>query len=286
MGLAVRRLPDIKQVLPVDEVRLDFRARDQFAGKEVEDKMRACRPHVVLPGKVYHLLVRHSVELFRIVVPHRIIRIHTVNVGKVKHPFCAQAFCQKHCIRISRYAWDGAAHHVIATEGGHTDFAPTTEQEIALLQFMMKKHPDHVSSERLISGEGLINIYQFLKTLNYAQALPQTEQQMTERDPAAVIGEAAIEGGDVLCVDALTLFCRLYGAESGNLALKCLPYAGIYLAGGIGAKILPFLNNGEFMRGFLAKGRYRPILQKISVKVCTNSEVGLLGALSYAQKRR
>ncbi len=183
-------------------------------------------------------------------------------------------------------AWDGAAHHVIATEGGHTDFAPTTEQEIALLQFMMKKHPDHVSTERLISGEGLINIYQFLKTLSYAQALPQTEQQMVERDPAAVIGEAAIEGGDVLCVDALTLFCRLYGAESGNLALKCLPYAGIYLAGGIGAKILPFLNNGEFMRGFLAKGRYRPILQKISVKVCTNSEVGLLGALSYAQKRR
>jgi len=181
-------------------------------------------------------------------------------------------------------AWDGAAHHVIATEGGHTDFAPTNEQEIALLQFMMKKHPEHVSSERLISGEGLINIYQFLKTLNYAEALPQTEQQMAERDPAAVIGEVGIEGGDVLCVDALTLFCRLYGAESGNLALKCLPYAGIYLAGGIGAKILPFLKNGEFMQGFLAKGRYRSILQKISIKVCTNPEVALLGALSYAKK--
>ena len=181
-------------------------------------------------------------------------------------------------------AWDGAVHHVIATEGGHTDFAPTNEQEIALLQFMMKKHPEHVSSERLISGEGLINIYQFLKTLNYAEALPETERQMAERDPAAVIGEVGIEGGDVLCVDALTLFCRLYGAESGNLALKCLPYAGIYLAGGIGAKILPFLKNGEFMQGFLAKGRYRSILRKISIKVCTNPEVALLGALSYAKK--
>ena len=181
-------------------------------------------------------------------------------------------------------AWDGTAHHVIATEGGHTDFAPTNEQEIALLRFMMKKHPEHVSSERLISGEGLVNIYQFLKTLNYAEALPETEQQMAEHDPAAVIGEAGIKGDDVLCVDALTLFCRLYGAESGNLALKCLPYAGIYLAGGIGAKILPFLKNGEFMQGFLAKGRYRSILQKISIKVCINPEVALLGALSYAKK--
>ena len=181
-------------------------------------------------------------------------------------------------------AWDGTAHHVIATEGGHADFAPNNEQEIALLQFMMKKYPEHVSVERLISGEGLVNIYQFLKTLNYAKALPQTEQQMATRDPAAVIGEFGSEGADILCVDALTLFCRLYGAESGNLALKCLPYAGIYLAGGIGAKILPFLNNGEFMQGFLAKGRYRSILQKISVKVCTNLDVALLGALSYAKK--
>ena len=183
-------------------------------------------------------------------------------------------------------AWDGTAHHVIATEGGHADFAPNNEQEIALLQFMMKKYPEHVSVERLISGEGLVNIYQFLKTLNYAKALPQTEQQMATRDPAAVIGEFGSEGADILCVDALTLFCRLYGAESGNLALKCLPYAGIYLAGGIGAKILAFLQQGEFMQGFLAKGRYRSILQTISVKVCTNPEVALLGALSYAQKRR
>ena len=182
-------------------------------------------------------------------------------------------------------AWDGTNHHVIATEGGHTDFAPNNEQEIALLKFMMKKHPEHVSFERLISGEGLINIYQFLKTHQYAQVLPETEQKMTERDAAAVIGEAGIEGNDVLCVEALTLFCRLYGAESGNLALKCLPYAGIYLAGGIGAKILPFLKKGYFMRGFMAKGRYRSLLQKISVKVCTNPEVALLGALSYAEKK-
>jgi len=182
-------------------------------------------------------------------------------------------------------AWDGTAHHVIASEGGHTDFSPNNEQEIALLRHLMEKYPDHVSCERLVSGEGVINIYQFLKHINYAETNPETEQQMTVRDPAAVIGEAGVAGTDALCVEALELFCRLYGAESGNMALKCLSYGGVYLAGGIGAKILPLLQQGEFMRGFLAKGRCRAVLQKISVKVCTNPEVALLGALSYAKNR-
>jgi len=181
-------------------------------------------------------------------------------------------------------AWDGSTHHVLASEGGHADFAPTNEQEIALLKYMLEKYPEHISCERLISGEGLVNIYRFLKHINYAPTNMETEQHMTERDHAAVIGEAGVAGSDALCVEALKLFCRLYGSEAGNLALKCLPYGGVYLAGGIGAKILPVLQQGDFMRGFLAKGRCRPVLQKISVKVCTNPEVALLGALSYAKK--
>ncbi len=182
-------------------------------------------------------------------------------------------------------AWDGAAHHVLASEGGHADFAPHNEQEIALLRHLMKKHPEHVSYELLLSGEGLINIYQFLKHANESAINPQTERQMLERDPAAVIGEAGVAGSDALCVEALSLFCRIYGAEAGNLALKCLPYGGIYLAGGIAAKILPVLQQGEFMRGFLTKGRCRQVLQKLSIKVCTNPEVALLGALSYATNK-
>lgn len=182
-------------------------------------------------------------------------------------------------------AWDGTAHHVIANEGGHTDFSPTNDQQIALLRHLMEKYPEHVSWERLLSGEGLTNIYQFLKHIKYAPINPETEQHLTERDPAAVIGEAGVAGNDALCVEALKLFCRLYGSEAGNLALKCLPYGGVYLAGGIGAKILPVLQQGEFMRGFLAKGRCRAVLQKISAKVCTNPEVALLGALSYAKKQ-
>lgn len=181
-------------------------------------------------------------------------------------------------------AWDGVSRHVIASEGGHADFAPTNEQEIELFRYLVAKYPEHISCERLISGEGLVNIYQFLKHINYASTNPETEQYMAERDHAAVIGEAGVAGTDALCVVALKLFCRLYGAESGNLALKCLPYGGVYLAGGIGTKILPMLQQGDFMRGFLAKGRCRAILQKISVKVCINPEVALLGALSYARK--
>ncbi len=181
-------------------------------------------------------------------------------------------------------AWNGEAYHVIASEGGHTDFSPTNELELALLKQMLEKHPDHVSWERLVSGEGLINIYSFLKQINYAAVNPETEQQLTERDPASVIGEQGVAGVDPLSFEALKLFCRLYGVESGNLALKCLPYGGIYLAGGIAAKILPVLRQGDFMDGFLAKGRCRPILQKISVKVCTNPEIALLGALSYAEQ--
>jgi glucokinase len=182
-------------------------------------------------------------------------------------------------------AWDGAEHHVIASEGGHVNFAPVNEQEIALLRYLLEKYPGHVSCERLISGDGLVNIYQFLKHINFAPTNSETEQQMLLRDPAAVIGEAGVSGKDGLCVEAVKLFCRLYGSEAGNLALKCLPYGGVYLAGGIAAKILPVLEQGDFMRGFLAKGRCRTILQGISIKVCTNPEVALMGALSYAIKQ-
>jgi glucokinase len=150
---------------------------------------------------------------------------------------------------------------------------------------LLEKYSEHVSFKRLLSGEGLVNIYQFLKHINYAPPNPETEHYISKRDPAAVIGETGVAGNYALCVEALKLFCKIYGSESGNLALKCLPYGGVYLAGGIGAKILPVLQQGEFMRGFLAKGRCRGIMQRISIKVCTNPEVALLGALSYAKKQ-
>ena len=178
--------------------------------------------------------------------------------------------------------WDGETHHPIATEGGHTDFAPSNEQEIELLKFLWKRYPDHVSYERLVSGEGLHNIYQFLKQSG-VEPSAEIEQVLKATDDApSVIGEAGVSARDRLCQQALELFCRIYGNEAGNLALKCLPYGGVYLAGGIAPKILPLLQQGCFLEGFLAKGRYHQILQKISVRVCLNPEVGLLGAFQKA----
>jgi glucokinase len=181
-------------------------------------------------------------------------------------------------------AWNGKAYQVLASEGGHTDFAPGSEQEIALLRYLWEKYPGHVSYERLLSGEGLVNIYQFLKNSGHAPVQSGVEERMAEYDPAAVIGEAGVAGTDALSVSALSLFCRIYGAEAGNLALKCLPYAGIYLAGGIAPKILPLLTRGDFMEGYLEKGRYRAALKQIPVKVCINQEIGLLGALAFASR--
>lgn len=181
---------------------------------------------------------------------------------------------------------DGKQPHVIATEGGHTDFAPTDTQQIALLSFMQTRYPEHVSYERLVSGVGIEAIFDFLKqTGDYVVSAELETQLQNADDLAAVIGAKAVENSDELCTATLKLFAKIYGAEAGNLALKCLPYGGVYLAGGIAAKCLPVLQSGAFLEGFLAKGRYRSALEKIAVKVCIQPEVGLLGALHFGQTR-
>ncbi len=179
---------------------------------------------------------------------------------------------------------NGKQHFVIANEGGHCDFAPTDAQQIELLSFMQARYPDHVSYERLVSGVGIVAIYDFLKQSgDYALSTEFGAQLQMADDSAALISAAAIAKGDELCVATLQLFAKIYGAEAGNLALKCLPYGGVYLAGGIAAKCLPALQEGAFLEGFLAKGRFQNTLEKIAVNVCTQPEVGLLGALYFAQ---
>ncbi len=180
--------------------------------------------------------------------------------------------------------WADEKHHVVATEGGHTDFAPRNELEIGLLRYLLGIYPDHVSYERVVCGQGLVNIYQYLKSIKYAEADGRVELQMREQDPAAVIGEKGVSGDDDLCTKALEVFCEIYGAEAGNLALKCLPKAGIVLAGGIAVKILPIIKKGDFLRGYSAKGRNKTMLQDVSIKVCLNPEAGLLGAAHYAER--
>lgn len=173
--------------------------------------------------------------------------------------------------------WDGQRHQPFATEGGHASFSPEDELEIALLRHLQRQH-QHVSWERVVSGMGLLNLHEFLRLYRDA-AVPQwLAEEMHGGDAAAAISAAALSGRDDICVETLDWFVRLYGAEAGNLALKVMSNGGLYVGGGIATKILPLLQNGAFIEAFLNKGRRRPLLEAVPVKVILNDRAALLGA--------
>lgn len=169
---------------------------------------------------------------------------------------------------------------VLASEGGHTDFAPRNADEIALLQFMLTRHA-RVSVERVVSGMGLAAIFDFVTSTGRAVAAPSTLARMNNEDKGAVIGELALKNADAACSFTVQLFLSMYGAELGNLALKVLPRGGLYVAGGIAPRLLPLLSSSQFMESFLAKGRMRPLLEVTRVSLILQTDVGLLGALNY-----
>ena len=171
----------------------------------------------------------------------------------------------------------------VATEGGHADFAPQNEEQDKLLVFLREKYQGHVSYERLVSGDGLHNIYQYLKSLVGSQPNAKLEEKIILYDPAAVIGCAGLAKTDYLCQEAVRIFCQIYAAEAANLALKCLTYAGVVLAGGMTPKLLPAIKRQYFIDAFLNKGRYRELLQNIPVRVCMDEQIVLSGALAYAR---
>lgn len=172
---------------------------------------------------------------------------------------------------------------VIASEGGHTDFAPRNELEIDLLRFLLKRHT-RVSYERVISGRGLVALYEFMRgrSPEVESAAVREEIASSSGDAAPIISRHGLENDDPLCAQALSLFVSIYGAEAGNLALKVVARGGIFVAGGIAPKILPKLLDGAFRASFVAKGRLSPMLEATSVKVVLNPDAGLLGAASLA----
>jgi len=179
--------------------------------------------------------------------------------------------------------WDDKEYRPFASEGGHTDFAPRNHVEMDFLDYLLKRH-SRVSVERVISGPGLFNIYQFLKDTGRAEEPPWLIDQMRQKDPPIVITENALEGKSSLCTQALDLFVSLYGAEAGNLALKVMATGGVYLGGGIAPKIIAKLKDPVFMNAFTAKGRMRPLLQTIPVRVILNPKVALIGAARCAMR--
>jgi glucokinase len=180
--------------------------------------------------------------------------------------------------------WDGAMHRAFGCEGGHGDFAPRDALEIDLLRHLQPRF-GHVSSERVISGPGLVNVYQFLRDTGRGRETPAVAAGLADRDPAAVIAQAALDGTCPLCVMALDLLVSLYGAEAGNAALKFMATGGVYIGGGIAPKIARKLADGAFVRAFVAKGRMQPLLEAMPVHVIMNPKTALLGSARYAAVR-
>jgi glucokinase len=179
--------------------------------------------------------------------------------------------------------WDRERFHPFASEGGHVDFAPRNHLEMELLDYLLKRY-SRVSVERVVSGPGLYNIYQFLRDSGRGEETPVLAEEIRRSDPPAIITRKALEGEDPLCLDALSLFVACYGAEAGNLAMKLLATGGIYLGGGIAPKILRRLRQPDFMNAFTSKGRLSPLLKQIPVRIIHNPDTALLGAARYALK--
>ena len=150
--------------------------------------------------------------------------------------------------------WDGEQHQVIASEGGHADFAPRTDEEIGLLKYLRKKYGGHISYERVLSGPGFFDIYCFLRDTGFSAEPDWLGARLKSGDPSEVVTKAGLEEGEPLSIRSLAMFASLYGAEAGNLALKCLAVGGVYVGGGIAPKILPVLKEGTLHGGFYKQG--------------------------------
>ncbi len=177
--------------------------------------------------------------------------------------------------------WDGRRHHVWACEGGHTDFGPRNDLEIALLEYLIKLY-GHVSYERIASGMGIENIYKFLRDTGRGKENAVVAAELKKEDAGFVISHHAEVGDCTMCVQTIEMFLGVLGAEAGNMALKAMATGGVYLGGGIPAKMLTHLKSVAFTHPFNDKGRLSGLMQSMPVKVILNDQAALLGAARHA----
>ena len=182
-------------------------------------------------------------------------------------------------------AWNGRTHIPMPSEGGHADYAPRNEDEIDLLRYLKQKYSGRISFERVVSGMGLTNIYDFLRDVRDMEEPQWLTDRLAAEDPNAVITELALAAKSEICERALDMFVSAYGAEAGNLALKLLSIGGLYIGGGIAPRILEKLKDGTFMKAFTDKGRLSQLLINMPVRVVLESRAALLGAAAYAEAR-
>lgn len=172
--------------------------------------------------------------------------------------------------------WDENRYKVLASEGGHSDFAPRNDQQIELLKFMRRRYPQ-VSWELILSGRGFRTLHEFI-----APSVKHPIFEDPDADPAPFITKSGLDRSCPVCVETLDLWTSVYGAEAGNLALKVLALGGIYIAGGIAVKILPKIQDGTFMDAFKDKWHYAEMLSDIPVSVVLNESAPLIGVAHEA----
>ena len=178
---------------------------------------------------------------------------------------------------VSLLALVDGKFHPLASEGGHVDFAPKNEDEVDLWRHL-RESQDHVSVERLVSGPGIFAIYSWLKKRDRYEEPAWFIEKMKLNDPPAVISEAALVERLEPCIKTLKLFVSILGATAGNLALTGMTTGGMYIGGGIVPRILPILEESNFMKAFTDKGRFKELLSGIPVHVILNDQAALLGA--------
>lgn len=209
--------------------------------------------------------------------------LYTLNTGKAVPGGTLAVIAPGTGLGEAFLTWEGDHYHAHASEGGHTDFAPTNSSEIEMLRYLLERF-DHVSYEHIVSGIGLPNIYAYFKeVVSLTEPAWLTAQLATTSDPTPIIIAAALDKtrDSELCSATLRTFVSILGAEAGNLALKVLANGGVYIGGGIPPRILPHFMDETFLQAFQAKGRFSQMLANIPVNIITNPKLALLGAARH-----
>jgi glucokinase len=182
---------------------------------------------------------------------------------------------------VAGMVFDGARHHPFATEAGHADFAPTNELEFALHRHLQRRH-GHVSWERVVSGQGIVNLFEFLLEWHGARAPEWLEQG----EPAATIAQAAARGSCSICVETMERFAGLFARVIGDIALTHMALGGIFLGGGVTLSNRWLLTRDAFVQAVFDKGRMGPLLRKMPIRVILEEHVGLIGAARSSESLR
>jgi glucokinase len=178
--------------------------------------------------------------------------------------------------------WDGFRYHPFACEGGHTGFAPTNELEVDLLKYLSSRL-GHVSRERILSGPGIKNIYDFLRDTGREEEPSWLKEQLASAEDAPpVISRLALENRAPICSKTLDIFVAIYGSEAGNCALTYMCTGGIFIGGKIASQIVPKMKEPTFMQAFFNKGRMQPLLETMPVRIILNDDSGLIGAARFS----